>query len=480
MRLSTTGLIMLSLCVAAAAQPQAPEIEWSRTYGGSGDDECSSIQPTADGGYVLAGATNSFGAGDYDAWLLKTDADGDSLWSRTYGGIGNDYCAAAYQTADGGYVLCGGTDSYGAGSHDFWLVRTTAGGDSLWSRTFGGAGWDICYGMQQTADGGFVLAGWTNSIGGQRDFWLVKADEDGDSLWSRVFGGAQSDECHAIVRTLDGGYLLVGETSSFGAGGQDFWAIKTNADGDSAWSRVYGGIASDACWSADQAADSGYVLAGWTWSSGPGDDFWLVKTDSGGHSLWSRRFGGMGSDVCQSIIQTTDGYILGGYTFSFGAGDCDAWLVKTDLNGDSVWSLTVGGDSTDDCRAVVRSSDGGYLLVGNTNSFGAGDYDFWLVKTGPELSATAPLLARDLRVLTNYPNPFNARTTVEFTVPRSSRVMIRAYDLLGREVGTISDDFYAPGRHTIPWECRNCASGTYWITMSRDGFQLVRKTILLR
>ncbi|MCX6601485.1 MAG: hypothetical protein NT025_07970 [bacterium] len=479
MRLSTTSLIMLSLCVAAFAQPRAPEIEWSRTYGGSGDDECSSVQPTADGGYVLAGATNSFGAGDYDAWLLKTDADGDSLWSRTYGGIGNDYCAAAYQTADGGYVLCGGTDSYGAGSHDFWLVRTTAGGDSLWSRTFGGAGWDICYGMQQTADGGFVLAGSTTSLAGQSDFWLVRTNENGDSLWSRTFGGLDGEECLAMINTLDDGYLLAGWTGSFGDE-QDFWAVKTNASGDSIWSQVYGEPASDACCSADQAPEGGFVLAGWTWSSESGDDFWLIRTDSSGSSLWTRRFGGSDWDVCQSVIQTSDGYALGGYTFSFGAGDCDAWLVKVDLDGDSVWSLTVGGDSTDDCRAVLRSSDGGYVLAGYTNSFGAGDYNFWLVKTGPELFSTNPPPPQNIRLLTNYPNPFNARTTVEFTVPRSSRVMIRAYDLLGREVGTISDDFYAPGRHTIPWECRNCASGTYWITMSRDGFQLVRKTILLR
>jgi hypothetical protein len=480
MRIRTTLLAVLSLCLAAFAQPQAPNIEWSRTYGGSGDDECSSIQPTADGGYVLAGSTNSFGAGDYDAWLVRTDSNGDSLWSRTYGGSGNDYCAAAYQTADGGYVFCGGTDSYGAGSHDFWLVRMTANGDSLWSRTFGGAGWDICYGMQQTSDGGFVLAGWTNSIGGQRDFWLVKADEDGDSLWSRVFGGAQSDECHAIVRSLDGGYLLVGETISFGAEDQDFWAIKTGANGDSVWSWVYGGTATDVCWSADQAADGGYVLGGWTWSATSNMDFWLVRVDGGGSQLWARQLGGSDWDVCHSVVQTTDGYVLGGETLSFGAGDCDAWLVKTDLNGDSVWSLTVGGDSTDDCRAVVRSSDGGYIVAGNSNSSGAGDYDFWLVKFAPEVSVPDGPVPQNMYLLTNYSNPFNALTTLAFAVPRASRVVIRAYDVLGRDAGTIADAVYGVGSHRIVWDCRNCPSGTYWISMTGDGFHLVRKTILLR
>jgi hypothetical protein len=362
---------------------QAPDSLWSRTFGESGEDACYSMQQTSDGGYILAGSTYSFNVyGDF--WLVKADECGNSLWSRTYGGADGDACYSAGKTSDGGYVLAGVTVSFGSGSGDSWLVRTDANGDSLWSRTFGGSDYDYCSCVQQTSDSGYILGGITVSFGaGGYDAWLVKPDVSGNQLWSRTFGGSDYDYCFSMQQTLDGGYILAGLTFSFGAGG-DFWLVKTNADGDSLWSRTFGGNNYEDCRSVQQTSDGGYILAGFTFSFGAGDgDFWLVKTNANGDSLWSRTFGGMSGETCYSVRLTSDdGYILAGETWSFGSGFGDFWLVKTNANGDSLWSRTFGGSEYDYCWSAQQTSDDGYVLAGVTHSFDVANGDFWLVRAG--------------------------------------------------------------------------------------------------
>lgn len=233
--------VMMVVVSATGLFAQAPDSLWSRTFGGSNVDYCYDVRQTTDGGYVLAGFTDSFASGSYDFYLVKTNANGDSLWSRMFGGGSDDRCQAVQQTTDGDYVLAGRTDSFGAGSYDFYLVKTDANGNSLWSRTFGGSSFDYCYGVQQTLDGGYVLAGWTYSFGAGGNFWLVKTNADGDSMWSQTFGGDNSDACWSVQQTAEGGYILAGCTSSFGVYSWDFWLVKTDSNGDSLWSRTYGG-----------------------------------------------------------------------------------------------------------------------------------------------------------------------------------------------------------------------------------------------
>jgi hypothetical protein len=373
--------ILLVLAFAQASFGQAPDSLWTRTFGGAGEDACYSMQQTTDGGYILAGYTSSFGS---NAWLVKTDENGDSIWSQTYSG---DF-RSVQQTLDGGYVLAGVRSL--AGNCDFLLTKTDANGNQIWSRTFGGSGYDDCYSVQQTSDGGFILAGHTKSFGaGRNDFWMVKTNLNGDSLWSRTFGGTWEEVCYSVQQTTDGGYMLAGYTRSFGWACPNLWLVKTDENGDSVWSRTFGGSSNndDECFSAQQTSDGGYILAGYTKTGYYGWmlDVWLVKTDSNGNLVWDRTFGASSYDNCYSVQQTSDGgYILGGTTQSFGAGSEDFWLVKTDSNGNSLWSRTFGGSGQEICYSVKETSDGGYILAGYASSFGAGSGDFWLVKTGPE------------------------------------------------------------------------------------------------
>jgi uncharacterized delta-60 repeat protein len=382
-------LLMLIVPTLLLAQIQPPDSLWSRIYEGDADDVYESVQQLSDGGYILGGTTESSGAGLEDFWLVKMNSDGYPNFAHTFGGSTVDQCQYAQQTADGGYMLAGYTYSFsGQPAYcDFWLLKTNADGDSVWSRAFGGDNLEACYGAQQTTDYGYILAGLTVSYGaGLADFWLVKTNANGDSLWSRTFGGDRNDRCYSVQQTADGGYILAGETSSYGTGDADFWLVKTNTNGDSLWSRTFGGAGWEECHCVRQTSDGGYILAGLTESFGAGQvDFWLVKTNVNGDSIWSRTFGGSDWEECFSVQQTADGgYILGGRTFSFGSGISDFWLVRTDSEGGFLWSRTFGGSESDECHSVCQTSDGCYILAGFTQSFGAHGRDGWLVKTGPE------------------------------------------------------------------------------------------------
>ncbi len=357
---------------------------WNQTYGGTDDDRALVLVRTVDGGYALAGYTYSYGAGYVDSWLVKTDSSGNVQWNQTYGGTGGDYAFALVRTVDGGYALAGQTNSSGAGKSDFWLVKTDLSGNAQWNQTYGGIGGDYARALVQTADGGYALAGWTNSSGaGGDDFWLVKTDSSGNAQWNQTYGGTNEERAFALVQAADDGYVLAGNKFSYGAGYDDSWLVKTDLSGNVQWNQTYGGTYLDRAYALVQAADGGYALAGCTTSYGAGNqDFWLVKTDLSGNAQWNRTYGGTSYDSAQALVQAADGgYALAGPTSSYGAGNLDFWLVRTDVNGNAQWNKTYGGTNVDYAYALVRTADGGYALAGSTGSYGAGPYDFWLVKT---------------------------------------------------------------------------------------------------
>jgi hypothetical protein len=258
---------------------------WIQLYGGSNDDMAYSIARNSDGGFVVAGVTYSFGSGVPNAYVLRTDSLGDTLWTRTYGGSGEDFAFSARQTADSGFIICGTTYSYGAGQSDIYLIKTNAAGDTEWTRTFGDAQPEHGHSVRQTADSGYVICGTTLSFGaGAADIWLIRTNADGDTLWTRTFGGDTADLGHSVALTSDGGFILCGQTASFGAGGYDAWLIKTDSMGDTLWTRTFGGGDEDVGYSVQPTADGGFIMAGRTRSLGAGGaDFYLVKTDAAGH-----------------------------------------------------------------------------------------------------------------------------------------------------------------------------------------------------
>jgi len=255
--------IFLCLCVFLSSLPLFSQ--WARTYGDTGDDENPVSIQTSDGGYIVAGRTNSFGAGNDDVWVLKLDTDGAVEWQYTYGGTGNEGPNSIQQTSDGGYIVAGDTNSFGAGGWDAWVLKLDSDGAVEWQYTYGGTGTEVASSIQQTSDGGYIVAGYTYSFGaGNNDVWILKLDSDGTVEWQCTYGGASYDVSRSVQQTSDGGYIVAGYTYSFGTGDSDFWVLKLDSTGNVDWQYMYGDAYSDYAYSIQQTNDGGYIVAGET------------------------------------------------------------------------------------------------------------------------------------------------------------------------------------------------------------------------
>jgi len=396
-------LTWLLLGATTLAGAQGPEVEWEKTFGGSGDDSAACVQQTADGGYIVAGYTGdmtSSGAGAGDVCLIKTDASGDVLWEKTFGGSKFDSAWYVQHTSDGGYIVAGTTFSFGAGGGDIYLIKTDASGDAIWEKTFGGSGGEWAGCIQQTRDGGYIVAGGASYFvlaDRDSDVYLIKTDTSGNEVWKRTFGGSGADSGYCVQQTSDGGYIIAGVTG-LDYQGRDVYLIKTSASGNVVWERTFGGSKDDSASYVQQTSDGGYIVAGYTNSVGAGgEDVYLIKTNASGYKVWEKTFGGSADDYANCVQQTTDGgYIIAGWTRSFGAGDNDVYLVRTDALGNELWEKTFGGSKADLARYVQQTSDGGYIVAGETSSSGAGGRDVYLIKLKPERVPQPAVLPGDM------------------------------------------------------------------------------------
>jgi len=363
-------------------------ITFVKTFGGNSLDIGSSAQQTADGGYIIGGLTSSFGNGYYDAWLIKTDSEGNEVWNKTFGESGFDGAHSVQQTSDGGYIMTGWTSSFGNGASDVWLIKTDGEGNEEWNQTFGGSYPDDGHFVQQTIDSGYIITGqkrysfWTR----ESDVLLIKSDSKGNEEWNYTFGGSGWNEGNSVQQTVDGGYILTGSTSSFEIGNLDICLIKIDSKGNEEWNRIFGKSRSDEGYSVQQTTDGGYIITGSTLSSESRWDVWLIKTDFLGNEVWNKTLGGNAHYHGSSIQQTTDGgYIITG-NISPSEDDYyqEVWLIKTDSQGNEEWNKTFGGSDDHKGNSVRQTTDGGYIITGYTLTFDNGGKDILLIKTDSE------------------------------------------------------------------------------------------------
>ncbi|MEA5141408.1 T9SS type A sorting domain-containing protein [Arcicella rigui] len=455
----------LATTVNVLAKPNAPTItsksttvssvvkQWEKTLKAKATDKIRTMIATSDGGFLLGGETRTTSDGiiNDDFWLIKIDVNGNKVWEKAFGGNGTDNLVSILTTNDGGYVLAGNSDSnvgrdksepsrdggsYNAYIADYWIIKINGNGNKIWDKTFGGVGQDFFSSIIATTDGGFLLGG--NSFSnkgadkseasrGGSDYWMVKINSSGIKIWDKTFGGSDDDYFASVVNTTDGGFLLGGTTSSGLSGDKseaskgvsDYWIVRINSNGNKVWDKTFGGNTVDQLYSVLNTNDGGYLLGGYSISDISGDksetkglyDYWIIKINASGTKVWDKTFGGDNVDLFKSMNATIDnGYLLGGYSGSAINGNksdvlkgyVDYWIVKIDNNGTKIWDKTLGGDGSDDLTNIVMSNDGSFLLGGYSESGISGDKtepsvqgqaDYWIVKIKENKTTTTTLTA---------------------------------------------------------------------------------------
>ena len=377
------GLFFLVIICISTAQNTHSSQYWAKSFGGYGQDHAFCIQQTTDAGFIVAGYTDSFGAGGFDIWILKLNTYGNVIWEKTYGRIYNDYARSIQQTADGGYIVAGYTANGVGENFDLLVLKLDGNGDLLWQKTYGGPGSDSARFIKQTSDGGYILAAYSDSFGtGTTDLWILKLDQDGNVSWEKSYGASITNIVRSIQQTADEGYIVAGRTQLSPEYNGDAWVLKLDPLGDISWQKTYGGSSVDGVTTIQQTADEGFIMAGWTSSFGVRDaDMWVLKLGSDGDVSWQKTYGGDGEDYPVSIQQTSDqGFVIGGWTTSYSAEGRDCWIIKLDNTGTISWDKRYGGNLLDEAHFVQQTTDGGYIVTGDTVSIGMGSTDYWVLK----------------------------------------------------------------------------------------------------
>ena len=468
-----------------------PDTLWTKTYGGTGDDYGYAIDFTDEGGFIIAGDYNAvYGYNEGKIYLLKTDSIGDTVWTNLYGGNNGDYGLDILSIQDVGYTICGYTQSFGSHNRDAYLMQVNTDGVQMWMNTYGYLNWNAVHSLHRTSDGGYILAGECSVAGSDNDMLFVRTDSVGGQVWLDTFGGQNFQGADAAFEMSDGGYLVSGTKNISGGGGFDPCIVRLDANADTLWTKTYGGPAEDFTASAIQTADNGMLITGITASFGSGeDDIYLLRVDEYGDTLWTRAYGGENSEWGLGIAELSDGgFIVTGQTNSFGNGSNDIYLLRIDADGDSLWFETYGGEGDDWGRDVLVTPDGGYIVAGYTDSYGAGGYDVYLFQTaGDPVSAKkklSELTRNEFSIPSVYPNPFNPSTTISFELREEGFVSLSVFNIKGQSVGAqnfVPINQYMPvGSHQVVFDAEDLTSGVYFARLDAGDFRQTMKILLIK
>lgn len=375
------GLLSLTFILGGPVLADTPI--WAHTYGGAEYDEVYALIECSGGGYAIAGVTRSYGPANQNGWLVRADSDGNHLWNQTYGGSNSDETYAVVECSNGDFALAGTEQSAGVGA---WIIRTDENGHMLWNRTYD-SGFSGGRDLVEASSGGFVLLATNHHGTAEDDLWLLRTDASGNPLWNRTYGNVGSDETDvALVECSNGDYAFLGIT--LGAGMMDdAWLIRTNSTGHHLWNHTYG-IATENEFPYDliEVSSGGFAFVGAQLG------MWLVRTNASGTVLWEKTLSfSEGNARGHSLVECSDGgFAIAGFSEGWGTTSNDFLLVRTDANGDVLWYKTFGGSAWDTGKALVQTTNGDFLIAGETESFGAGLWDAWLMRTDDAPTATSP------------------------------------------------------------------------------------------
>jgi hypothetical protein len=482
------GIIAVGIGAAHAA---APDSLWMRAYGDASTQEIRCINQTSDGGYIFAGSTiiEDISGGHSEAYVVKLDSDGDTLWTTHFRGVGDARAYAVRETPEGGYITAG---YYGylplADDRNVCLVKLNSLGGILWERTYGGTGYDEAHDVRVLhGDSGFVVTGYTRSFGAYgSDLYLIRTDSAGDTLFTRHYGFTINDKGYSICETTDG-YVMCGICQP--PTGYDLYLVKTTSHLDTVWTRTYGGPELDAGYSIKLTpADFGFIIGGQTASFGAGDDDgWAVKTDLNGDTLWTRTVG----DSLYNRFFSVDTTLGGGYVFAGQYGhvpleERDSYAAKLAADGTLEWEARYGTADEDVTLSIEQTDGGRYIMGGYTKNWDTGDMDALVIRLGgDDESGVGPRSVPSGLAVSASPNPFTGSVRIEFSVATKAQAQLRVYDVAGRLVKGISSGTLYPGGHSFNWDGRDMNGahvppGIYFCRISVGMRDTTAKAVLAR
>lgn len=473
MKITTLLLFLSTGLLSINVFAQAPPIQWQKTLGGSSLDFGKCGRATSDGGYIVTGWSNSYDGdvsgnnGNDDAWVVKLDDEGNLIWQNALGGSLIDGSYSIQETSDGGFVAAGNTGSNDGdvsgfhGLQDFWVLKLDDQGNLVWQHALGGSDYDLAFSVEETSDGGFIVAGESKSIDGDvsgnhggKDVWVLKLDAQGNLIWQNALGGSDHDVAYSIQETSDGAFIGTGYSRSNDGdvsgnhGGNDVWIFKLDAQGNLIWQNSLGGSEHDVAHSVQETRNGGFIAVGVS-ESNDGDvsgnhgeqDFWVLKLDRQGNLIWQNSLGGSDDERAYSVQETSNGgFVVAGHTYSNDGdvsgyhGLTDAWVIELDPAGNLSWQRTLGGSSVDQANSIQETSAGVFIVTGRSSSNdgdvsgGHGSVDFWVVK----LNSTVGIQEANAIGFILAPNPTNG--IVHMVLSDAQKGSITVVDAAGREV----------------------------------------------
>lgn len=485
--------IIILLFISLNVESQEPSILWVKAYGGNyGWNHGESVVQTRDGGFIVAGYKEVFKAPnsttslrDIDrVYVVRTDSTGDTLWTREYGGKSDDRGYSVQQTGDGGFIIVGKTRSFGAGGFDAYLIRIDSIGDTLWTKTYGTVDNEEGWSVDLTSDGGFVIAGWTTHVNPPGyNVYLVRTDSVGDTLWNKTY---QDGEAYSVKHTKDKGFIVTGYSVDT-ANNYDYqlFLIRTDSTGDTLWTKTYGDKDSpEEGRSVQQTIDNGFIISG-SKGVGKSDNTYLIRTDSRGDTLWTKMYNLGDITRGNSLEQTGDsGFIVAGCIGG------DVLILRTDHKGETLWTKTYGTETLIETgKSVQQTSDGGYIVAGTgrleTDSSGVYMILIRLDKDNTEIQKES---TDDFEMIENYTISYdyeNNSISINYYIPYSGDVKLEVYDTKGKLVKVIVDKFKNSGIHTVKWDTKKdggklIAGGVYFLRLSANDFSTSKKVTILK
>ena len=479
--LSVCVLVQL-LSVSVFAQP---DTLWSRLYGTTQFDESgNSVKQTTDGGFIIAGTSDS-PTSVPSLQVFKTDALGNIEFMNSYSDVSTGSGPSVDLTDDGYIIAC----TRYIDNTSVWLLKIDFNCDTIWTKTYGGSDFDNGVYVSKTQDGGFIIVGNTNSFGaGGYDVYLIKTDNEGNELWSRTFGGALNDYGYCVKQTNDGGYIITGVADlDFTNGESDIYLLRTDALGNEVWSQTYDESDNDYGTCVIVTDDNGFMVTGIIYNHPPNSfDCILLKTDSVGNIIWSQTYGGEEDDRSYSLQQTSDG----GYIFT-GAAEIDTTayiyellVTRTDSIGNVIWTTSMGGYVHATGYCVQITEDDGFIVIGEYEPYVTADKDLWLIRFDSENNVigdnylTTNLYSFEL--LSPSPNPFNQHTVLDFVLPAAGKISLIVYDITGREVTKLVDGMKPAGSHQVVFDAKDLSSGVYFARLETGEFRQTIKVLVVK